>query len=195
MNTAKNILKKRFYDLEDPSGFTGLSSLLKETKLKKSEITKWLQDQDTYTLHKQARKRFKRRRIVVGGINHLFQADLIDASKIKDENDEYRYILTCIDVFSKRAWAVPIKTKKSPSIIPALSKIFSVLGFPKRLNTDKGKHLRKKIYQINVNCIHIIVILFSVLRWRILIKDIAKILRKKQRSLLYNTERDKSKCL
>ena len=68
MNTAKHILKKRFYDLEDPSGFTGLSSLLRETKLKKSEITKWLQDQDTYTLHKQARKRFKRRRIVVGGI-------------------------------------------------------------------------------------------------------------------------------
>jgi len=34
-----------------------------------------------------------------------------------------RYLLTCIDVFSKRAWAVPVRTKSGPDVTEAFEKI------------------------------------------------------------------------
>ncbi|GFX82650.1 putative uncharacterized transposon-derived protein F54H12.3 [Trichonephila clavipes] len=39
-------------------------------------------------------------------------------------NDGYKYLLTCIDVLSKYAWAMPLKNKKSESIVSAFKKIF-----------------------------------------------------------------------
>jgi len=36
-----------------------------------------------------------------------------------------RYLLTCIDVFTKRAWAIPIKTKSAHNIVDAFEKILN----------------------------------------------------------------------
>jgi len=36
-----------------------------------------------------------------------------------------RYILTCIDVFSKRAWAVPLRTKTVRDVTQAFEQILS----------------------------------------------------------------------
>ena len=59
--------------------------------------------QDTYTLHKPACQNFKRNRVIVGGIDNQWQMDLADMQSLKDYNDSYRYLLVCIDVFSKYA--------------------------------------------------------------------------------------------
>ena len=57
------------------------------------------------------------------GIGDLFQIDLVDLSSLSSFNDGIRYLLTYIDVFSKRAWAVP--DRKSPlETSPKLSKRF-----------------------------------------------------------------------
>lgn len=37
--------------------------------------------------------------------------DLVDLGKFIAENDEYRYILTIIDSFSKRTWTEALKSK------------------------------------------------------------------------------------
>ena len=36
----------------------------------------------------------------------------------------YRYLLTCIDIFSKYSWIIPLKEKKGINIKNALEKIF-----------------------------------------------------------------------
>ena len=59
--------------------------------------------QDTYTLHKPARRNFKRNRVIVGGIDEQWQMDLADMQSLKEYNDGYGYLLVCIDVFSKYA--------------------------------------------------------------------------------------------
>ena len=59
--------------------------------------------QDAYTLHKPARRNFKRNRVIVGGIDVQWQMDLADMQSLKDYNDGYRYLLVCIHVFSKYA--------------------------------------------------------------------------------------------
>ena len=139
MAREKNeLLKKSYYDPFSAAGFAGAAKLAKVTGVQRNVVNKWIQNQDAYTLHKQYRKRFQRRKTIVSGILEQFQCDLIDIQKLKKENDGYGYIFMCIDVFSKMAHAIPLKTKTGQSIITALKKTFKVLGTPKRLQTDKG---------------------------------------------------------
>lgn len=63
-------------------------------------------------------------------------------------NKGYRYILTVIDVFSRYAWAVPLKTKSAPEVAGAFSKIFKSLTthqLPRYIQTDQGKEFYNKI--------------------------------------------------
>jgi hypothetical protein len=56
--------------------------------------------QDTHTLHKPTRRRFPRRRVVVYGIDHQWQVDLVDLAKLSSSSKGFKYLLTCIDVLS-----------------------------------------------------------------------------------------------
>ena len=57
--------------------------------------------------------------------------------KYKQHNKIMNYILTVIDIFSKYAWAIPIKKKTGEEITRAFSKIFEYRS-PRKLHTDKG---------------------------------------------------------
>ena len=75
--------------------------------------------QDTYPLHKPARRQFKRNCVIIGGIDKLWQMNLADMQSMAKENDGYQYLLVCIDVFSKFAWVIPLKTKTGPALVDA----------------------------------------------------------------------------
>ena len=62
-------------------------------------------------LHKQARRNFPRRYVTIKGLNDLFQGDIVEMRPYASENDGYNYLLTMIDTFTKRSWAIPLKTK------------------------------------------------------------------------------------
>jgi hypothetical protein len=59
-------------------------------------------------------------------------------SHLAKHNDNYRYLLTIIDVFSKYAWTVPLKKKDSNSVTDAFETIFADRK-PLKLQTDKGR--------------------------------------------------------
>ena len=103
--------------------------------------------QDTYTLHKPARRNFKRNRVIVGGIDEQWQMDLADMQSLKDYNDGYRYLLVCIDVFSKYAWIVPIKSKTGPALVEAFKVILSSSRKPHKIMTDQGTEFFNKSFQ------------------------------------------------
>ena len=103
--------------------------------------------QDTYTLHKPARRNFKRNRIIVGGIDEQWQMDLADMQSLKQYNDGYRYLLVCIDVFSKYAWIVPIKSKTGPALVEAFKVILSSGRKPHKIMTDQGTEFFNKSFQ------------------------------------------------
>lgn len=90
-------------------------------------------------LHKPARINFKRRRVIVKGINETLQADLVEMIPYSKENKGFKYILIVIDCFSKYVWALPIKSKNSNEVTAAMGKIVSKLSLPpKNLQTDQG---------------------------------------------------------
>lgn len=90
-------------------------------------------------IHRYARKNFERRKYSIRGIADTIQADLIDMQQFKGNNRGYRYILIAIDVFSKRAYAQPLKDKTAKSTINAMEKILIQVGQRIRnLQTDDG---------------------------------------------------------
>lgn len=91
-------------------------------------------------IHRYARKNFERRRYSMRGIADTLQADLIDMQQFKQKNRGFRYILIVIDVFSKKAFAEPLKDKTAKSTSEAMEKIFKQVGMRIRnLQTDDGR--------------------------------------------------------
>ena len=137
-------LSSVYYNPKRSGGFGGVERLYSDVKkdgkfdISRAKIRKWLMGQDTYTLHKPARRRFKRNRVIVGGIDELWQMDLADMQPLATENDGYRYLLVCIDVFSKFAWIIPLKNKTGPSLVEAFKLILKSGRKPQKIQTDQG---------------------------------------------------------
>ena len=112
-----------YVDVRSPGSFGGIRNLKRYSGRSEQEVKKFLVGQDTYTLHKPRRIRFPRRKTYSKGIADLYQIDLADVSNLAAFNDGARYLLTCIDVFSKRAWAVAIRTKTGRDVANAFEKI------------------------------------------------------------------------
>ena len=74
-------------------------------------------------LHKLKRKNFPRHKIIVNHINEIFAADLVKMQKFTKSNKGYRYLLTCIDIFSKYSWVIPLKDKKGINVNKCWSRI------------------------------------------------------------------------
>ena len=55
------------------------------------------------------------------GIDEQWQLDLVDMWSMEKFNDGYRFLLVCVDVFSKYAWVVPLKTKTGPDLVDAFN--------------------------------------------------------------------------
>jgi len=64
--------------------------------------------------------------------------DLVDLSSLADANENFRYIQTVIDPFSKWGWAYPLHTKDPVEVVDNLVSIFRQKGAPKILQCDNG---------------------------------------------------------
>jgi len=108
-------------------------------------------------LHTPARRNFARRHVIVRGYDDLWQADVVEMRPYTRVNRGYHYILTVIDVLSKQAWAVPLKTKSGNEVAVAIAKILrDDKRCPNNLQTDKGKefynaNMLKLLKKHNIN--------------------------------------------
>ena len=143
-------LRRLYYDPDSPAAYSGVNSLwraVRDQGISKAQVTAWLSGESTYTLHRPARRHFQRNRVIVGGIDSQWQADLVDMQSLAKHNDGYRYLLTCIDVFSKYAWVVPIRTKTGVQLIDAFRTLFATGRQPLYLQTDEGTEFLNKGFQ------------------------------------------------
>ena len=94
-------LARVYFDPERVGSYGGVDELHRATgEVPKRTAKRWLSEQEAYTLHKPVRRRFKRRRVIVGGQNQQWQADLVDVANLKKKyNDGTKFLLTVIDVF------------------------------------------------------------------------------------------------
>lgn len=147
------ILSDLYFSPEKPSSFGSPLRLFKAAskvneKITQEDVDKWLSNQPAYTLHRDLRTKFPRRKVIVNGMRIQYQADLLDLTPISRENDKNRYLLTVIDCFSRLATAVPIKSKLASVVAPALKKAFRDLGgSPIKLQTDDGTEFTARFTQ------------------------------------------------
>ena len=74
-------------------------------------------------LNKPTIQIFERKKLIVNHIN-IHSTDLVDMTQYSKINKGYKYIFTNIDVFSKYAYAFPLKSKKIQDIKPCFVKVF-----------------------------------------------------------------------
>ena len=76
-------------------------------------------------LHKPIIRKFKKRKVYSLFRDNIWGVDLANMQSLSRYNKGIRYLSCAIDLFSKYAWAIPIKDKKGTSIVNALKKIIS----------------------------------------------------------------------
>ena len=166
---GRSKLHRQYYDQKRVGSYGGVAALQRVVPAER-DVERWLSTQDAYTLHKPVRRRFKRRCVVVGGPNQQWQADLVDMSRLKQANNEITFLLTVIDVFSKRAWCVPLKSKSAAALVTAFTPLLNNRA-PTTLQTDKGSEFFYKAPDPypDVSVIMIVVVLGAfacLIRWR-----------------------------
>lgn len=91
-------------------------------------------------LHHAARRNFTRRKTQMRGINDTIQADLIEMIPYAKVNGGKKYILTVINIFSKKAYARPLKNKSAHVVSEALESILDSMGHTiTHIHSDRGK--------------------------------------------------------
>ena len=69
-------------------------------------------------------------------------------TSLAKDNDNHKFLLTCIDCFSKYAWVEPLHRKLSVNVVRAFKRTFAKdKRVPKRLQTDKGTEFLNKPVQ------------------------------------------------
>ena len=147
-DSDKRALKRLYYTPSLGSALGGarrLRGAIRKLKTRISDETTegWLREQDPYTLHKKVTAKFPRRSTIVSGEGEQLQADLIDTQSLAKENDGYKFILTSVDVFSKRAYAAAIKNKSASVMAEALTEMLRTCP-ARSLQTDKGSEFLAK---------------------------------------------------
>lgn len=141
-------MKAIYQDPGHAASYGGVNALFHaaEGKVSKKKIREWLSGVDSYTLHKPIRRNFPTNRVIVYSIDQQWQTDLVDLQSLQKFNQNFRYVLTCIDILSKYAWAVPLKTKRGDEIVKVFQSIFTTRK-PKSLQSDDGREYRNKVFQ------------------------------------------------
>ena len=98
--------------------------------------------------------KFRREKIIQIYKDETWSADLIDKLSLSKYNNNYKFILTVIDIFTKYAWAIPLKNKSGLSITNGFKIVSgespqgdSESRKPEKLWTDRGSEFYNKTFQ------------------------------------------------
>lgn len=143
-----------YYDALNPGSFATVEKLRQQVRekfgkpIRKTDLKKWTSGEYTYTIHKKVVRKFKRRKTISKGIGHQFQADLIQFDMLSRQNSNFNFILICIDVFTRKVYAEPIKRKTGVLVAEAMDKIFTKSKIlPKRLQVDFGPEFYNRHFE------------------------------------------------
>ena len=109
-------------------------------------------------LNKPTINKFERQKVIVNHINEIHSTDLVDMTQYSKINKGCKYIFINIDVFSKYAYAFPLKSKKMQDKKACFEKIFKK-NKPKCIWSDKepsffSKEMQQFFKDNNVKIYH-----------------------------------------
>ena len=142
----ESYLRKLYYDVDSPVAYTSEINLWKQIRkdgkakeITRDDLMKWLEEQNTYTLHKPYKKPSVYRKTMVRNVDQQWQADLVEMREFAKDNEDFNYILVVIDCFSRYAWVEPLKSKSGSETAKAFEQIFENGRQPLKIHFDEGK--------------------------------------------------------
>ena len=95
--------------------------------------------------HKPIIRKSNKRKVLSPFIDNIWGADLADMQLIIKCNKELKFLLCVIDIYSKYAWVIPLKDKKSITITNAFQKFLKESsGKANKIWVDKGSEFYKR---------------------------------------------------
>ena len=164
--SVQTYLRKLYSDPTQAGSLGGVERLYRQVKkdgvfkITRKKLKGWLRSNRAYTLHRVAHKSYSRLQVLASEPDSHWQADLLDYSNISRYNNNNKYILTVIDVFSRFAWVRPLKTKSGCEVTHAFKSILHQgRRQPEKLQTDRGKeflnvHFSKILHEWNITLYH-----------------------------------------
>lgn len=95
---------------------------------------------------------FQRRPVVAFAKNSIWSVDLVDMNNKPDEG--YRYILNCVDVFTRKLYTMPIESKTTNTLINAFNEL-TQNNKPDKIWSDKEGALLSEKFQSWLQTNHI----------------------------------------
>lgn len=117
-----------------------------EGEVSLSMIREALEHVDSYTLHREYKSPAVYNPYYTYRRRVQFQADLIDISSLKQDNDNTTFLLVIIDIFSRKIWVIPLKRKTGVATSSAFEDWFEEMDkepgwatLSRSILTDSGK--------------------------------------------------------
>ena len=100
---------------------------------------------ESYQLHKKVIRAKTINPILLKAPNYYYQIDLIDMSKYSHQNKGFKWIFTIIDLFTKKAYAIPLMNKEGKTVAEAFSNwILTLPNPPHIIQSDRGTEFINK---------------------------------------------------
>ena len=142
---------EEYYNNFNFPGVDKLYKLLKDDghKIKKKDIEIFLSKQQEAQVFKEAKKsKQKLGHITSLQPNSIWQVDIYYLMKYYKENHGFKYILACIDVFTRKLYCIPMKLKDDDDVNLSLKLLFKEVGtYPLVITSDNDATLLSKVTQ------------------------------------------------
>ena len=121
---------------------SGLWAQVKGNGIPRNTVAEFLKQQPDYQTM-QSKKKEKITNTMVRYKPGYVQIDLIDVKGL--DSDGTNYILTCVDIFTRKLWAYPLETKTSEEVAKQLSKLVNEYKFLNTIQSDNGKEFEGRV--------------------------------------------------
>jgi hypothetical protein len=145
-STLANTIRNRYASPPHPTAFAGISNLEKHYNVAPDRLAYLLSEIRSYGLHREFHKPRVRNPFYIYYIRQQIQVDLIDFISLGRKNDGYRYLICCIDCFSKYVWLRPTKTKTAKEVLGVMKEMLLEMGQkPETILCDRGTEFKNQL--------------------------------------------------
>ena len=146
MNRNNNdTVLRNYVTLPHPTAFGGRTKIAKHYNIPAEKVAKILSENEAYTLHREYHKPRVRNPYYIYHIRQQIQMDLIDINQLSAFNDGYKYLICCIDCFSRLLWVRPVKRKSAAEVLTAFKEIIAeMVTKPETILCDRGKEFKNR---------------------------------------------------
>lgn len=131
---------EKFREPGHPAAFSSPDNVARVLGVKKDTAKHALEHIDSYVLHREYKRPKSFNPYFIYSRRELVQGDLIDVQNIAKENDGVKHLFLLIDVFTRKMWVFPLKSKRGVDVRDALQKWFDMLRVkPTVIGVDGGK--------------------------------------------------------